>query len=173
VRIDDNLFLHGGISSKYVTRTIPEMNEAVRAELSDHRVLEGSMSQDEEGPLWYRGLAEAPDNNPEMNVLVNRILETQQVKHIVIGHTPQPAILPRFGGKVITIDVGISRAYDSARSFLLVEDGKYFAMHRGQKLDLPVSGGSVTQYLVSAAFFEPQGSRLRTLVARITGSQVP
>ena len=167
IRIDDSMYLHGGISSKYVARTLKEMNEKIRAELSDQRNLPGSISQDEEGPLWYRGLAESNENSEEINVLVNRILETQAVKHIVIGHTPFAAIIPRFGGKVITIDVGLSQAFESARAFLLVEDGKYYAVHRGQKLDLPVSGGSVLQYLVSAAFFEPQGSRLRTMVDRM------
>ena len=166
VRINDTIFLHGGISAKYVTWSLPMINEKIRMELSDPTNLKDGISQDEQGPLWYRGLAESPETNADISGLVNRILETQGVKHIVIGHTPIPAIMPRFGGKVITIDVGISRAYDSARAFLLIEDGKYSVVHRGQKLELPVSGGPLDQYLGAAARLEPPNSRLKNLVEK-------
>ena len=166
VRINDAIFLHGGISAKYVTWSLPMINEKIRMELSDPTNLKDGISQDEQGPLWYRGLAESPETNADIAGLVNRILETQGVKHIVIGHTPIPAIMPRFGGKVITIDVGISRAYDSARAFLLIEDGKYSVVHRGQKLELPVSGGPIDQYLGAAARLEPPNSRLKNLVEK-------
>jgi len=166
VRINDAIFLHGGISAKYVTWSLPMINEKIRMELSDPTNLKDGISQDEQGPLWYRGLAESPETNADIAGLVNRILETQGVKHIVIGHTPIPAIMPRFGGKVLTIDVGISRAYDSARAFLLIEDGKYSVVHRGQKLELPVSGGPIDQYLGAAARLEPPNSRLKNLVEK-------
>ena len=166
VRINDAIFLHGGISAKYVTWSLPMFNEAIRMELSDPTNLKNGVSQDDQGPLWYRGLAEAQETNADVASLVNRILETQGVNHIVIGHTPIAAIMPRFGGKVITIDVGISRAYDSARAFLLIENGKYSVVHRGQKLELPVTGGAVNQYLTAAAALEPPNSRLRNLVEK-------
>jgi hypothetical protein len=168
VRINDAIYLHGGISQKYVTYTIQEINDRVRAELSgDPLNLRGGICQDDEGPLWYRGLALAAEDDEQTAALVNRILEAQQVKHVVIGHTPQPAILPRFGGKVIVIDVGVSRLLDGPPAFLLVEDGKYWAVHRGRKLDLPVDGGPVNEYLNAAALLEPVTSRLRTLVERL------
>jgi len=169
VRINDALFLHGGISQKYVTRTIKDINEKVRQELADPGT-GGLISRDDDGPLWYRGLALSPENDSTMIQLVNRVLETQDVKHIVIGHTTDAAIMPRFGGRVITIDVGLSRAYDSSRAFLLIEQGKYYAVHRGQRLDLPVNGGTLNEYLTSAAFLEPPNSRLRRLVERLTPS---
>jgi hypothetical protein len=48
----------------------------------------------------------------------------------------------------------------------LIEDGKYFAVHRGRRLDLPVDGGNVQQYLRSAAELEPDNSRLRRSVQK-------
>jgi hypothetical protein len=75
-------------------------------------------------------------------------------------------VLPRFDGKVIAIDVGLSKPFDGPPAFLLIEDGKYFAIHRGRKLELPVDGGNVLQYLRSAAELEPVDSRLRRSIQR-------
>ena len=79
----------------------------------------------------------------------------------MVGHSPQVAVLPRFDGKVIAIDVGLSKSFDGPPAFLLIEDGKYFAVHRGRRLELPVDGGNVHEYLRSAATLEPDNSRLR------------
>ena len=164
VKINDAVFLHGGISAKYAAFTRSEINTKVRKELSNFSQLAGGIVTDNEGPLWYRGMAQLPDDDREMAGLLPRVLATQQVRHIVIGHTPQLAVMPRFGGKVIAIDVGLSKPFDGPPAFLLIEDGKYFAVHRGRKLDLPVDGGSVLQYLRSAAELEPMDSRLRRAV---------
>jgi hypothetical protein len=37
-------------------------------------------------------------------------------------------------------------------------------VHRGRRLELPVDGGSVLEYLRAAAALEPDDSRLRRLV---------
>jgi hypothetical protein len=114
------------------------------------------------GPLWYRGLAQLPDDDPDMAALLPRVLKTQEAGHIVIGHTPQLAVMPRFGGQVIAIDVGLSKPFNGPPAFLLTEDGKYFAVHRGRRLELPLAGGNVLEYLRSAAAaLEPSDTRLR------------
>ena len=57
IKINDTLFLHAGISAKYVNTKIRDINEKVRQELKgDPAKLEGSMVKDSDGPLWYRGL---------------------------------------------------------------------------------------------------------------------
>ena len=169
VRINDAIYLHGGISAKYVARKLREINDGVRKELSESALnLKGGISQDEEGPLWYRGLVQDPEDSEPVIQLVNRTIETLEVKHIVVGHTPQPAIMPRFGGKVIAIDVGMSRAFEGSPAFLLVEGGKYYAVHRGRQLELPVNGEEPWEYLNAAALLEPVNSRLRDLVERRT-----
>jgi hypothetical protein len=111
-------------------------------------------------------MAQLPEDDREMAALLPRVLATHQVRHIVIGHTPQLAVTPRFGGKVIAIDVGLSKPFDGPPAFLLIEDGKYFAVHRGRRLDLPVDSGNVQQYLRSAAALEPDNSRLRRAVLK-------
>ena len=166
IRINDAIFVHGGISQKYAASTRREINTKVREELSNFSKLANGMVTDDEGPLWYRGMAQLPEDDRGMAALLPRVLATHQAKHIVIGHTPQIAVLPRFDGKVIAIDVGLSKPFDGPPAYLLIEDGKYFAVHRGRKLELPVDGGNVLQYLRSAAELEPVDSRLRRAIQR-------
>ena len=159
VKINDILFLHGGITQKYVTMPIAEMNQKIRAELRDFRLLEGGIIMDSQGPLWDRGLADDPELKDA--ALVDSVLQAYGVSHVVIGHTPtKGAVLPRFGGKVILIDVGLSKVYNQAPVCLIVEDGKLFAMHRGTKLALP-EGTDPGAYLMQAAELDPPGSNLR------------
>ena len=145
VKINDLIFLHGGISPKYAATTIPEFNETVRGELDDLQKVENGMAADPDGPLWYRGLAELPESGLAGHV--DEVLKTHGARHIVIGHTPQPEVLPRFGGKVIVIDVGLSKVYGGPPALLIIEGTKYYALHRGQRLDLPVDGADVAPYL--------------------------
>jgi hypothetical protein len=164
VKINDAVFLHGGISPKYAAWTRREINSKVREELSDFTKLAKGIVMDDAGPLWYRGMAELREDDKEMAALLPKVLAAQQARHIVIGHTAQLAVLPRFDGKVIAIDVGLSQPFDGPPAFLLIEDGKYFVVHRGRRLELPVDGGNVFEYLRSAAELEPADSRLRRAV---------
>ena len=166
IKINDLIFLHGGISSKYAAMSRQEINRRVRDELEDFSKLEGGIVMDPDGPLWYRGLAQSPEYDKAVAATVDQVLKTQQARHIVIGHTPVPAIMPRFGGKVIAIDVGLSKLYGGPPAFLLVEDSKYYAMHRGHRLDLPVNGTGLLQYLNAAATLDPPDSRLRKLLEK-------
>jgi len=166
VKINDAVFLHGGISPKYAALTRSEINAKIRADLSDPSKSGKGILTDDDGPLWYRGMAQLPQDDQGMSKLLAQVLAKQQVRHIVIGHTPQLAVTPRFDGKVVAIDVGLSKPFDGPPAFLLIEDGKYFAIHRGRKLELPVDGGNVQQYLRSAAALEPDNSRLRRAVQK-------
>ena len=164
IKIDDAVFVHGGISQKYAAATRAEINTKVREELSDFTKLAQGIVTDDDGPLWYRGMAQLPEDDGGMAALLPRVLATHQARHIVIGHTPQVAVLPRFGGKVVIIDVGLSKPFGGPPAFLLIEDGKYFVVHRGRRLDLPGDGGGVLEYLGAAAAMEPTDSRLRRAI---------
>ena len=164
IKINDAIFLHGGISQKYAATTRHEINTKVRKELADFSQPKKGIVTDEQGPLWYRGMAQLPENDKEMAAVLTRVLATHEVGHVVIGHTPQVALLPRFGGKVVAIDVGLSQPFDGPPAFLLIENGKYFAVHRGQRLELPVDGGNALNYLRSAAALEPSDTPLRRLI---------
>jgi hypothetical protein len=160
-RIGDSAFLHGGISPKYAALTADEINARVRREMADERALSAGLAVDGEGPLWYRGLA--TDAEAALAAHVDAVLATLGVRRIVIGHTVTAgAVLPRFGGKVILIDVGLSAAYGGPPAALLIEDGRPFALHRGRKLALPVDG-PLLPYLEAAAALDPPPSPLTRL----------
>jgi hypothetical protein len=161
VKINDILFLHGGISPKYAATPLRLINERIRGELEDFTMLIGGMVMDQEGPLWYRGMAE--DDESGLREHVDAVLANFGVKRIVIGHTPMSGVIfPRFQGEVIAIDVGLSRVYGGPPAGLLVEKGKFYAIHRGTKLELPSGpGADVLAYLKKAAELEPEGSALK------------
>lgn len=166
VQINDLIFLHGGISPKYASWTLNSINDSVHAELADFSKFNGGVTTGQDGPLWYRGLAEAPESDRAVADAVDVFLQNQQARHMVVGHTPQVAVLPRFGGKVILIDVGLSAFFGGPPAFLLVDRGKYYAVHRGTKLDLPVDGVNLTAYLKAAAALDPPDSALRRSLSK-------
>src|SRR6185503_16218623 len=111
VQIDGTLFLHGGISPKYAGWSVRKINDQVRLELEDFNRLEGGIVQDDEGPLWYRGLASGDERlvEPQLRTL----LANFKIERIAIGHTfTQGAIVPRLGNRILMIDIGLSRFYD-------------------------------------------------------------
>jgi hypothetical protein len=166
VKINDLIFLHGGISPKYASSTLTFINDSIHTELADFSKLNGGVTTDPDGPLWYRGLAESPENDRAVAGAIDAFLRNQQARRLVIGHTPQVAVLPRFEGKVILIDVGLSAFFGGPPAFLLVESGKYYAVHRGRKLDLPVDGANLTAYLRAAAALDPPDSALRRSLSK-------
>jgi hypothetical protein len=150
VKINNVLFLHGGISPKYAAVTRKVFNETILRELKDFSKLRDGMVMDALGPLWYRGLAKDPE--ADLVTHVDGLLRLHGVDHIAVGHTPTTgAILPRFGGKVILIDVGLSKHYGANPACLMVEGSKLKAWHRGMILDLPVNGEDVGPYLKAAS----------------------
>ncbi len=110
VIVNGFLFVHAGVSPKYGDRRHTELNDQIRAELKDFTKLEGGVAMDALGPLWYRGLARDPEES--LAAHVDALLQFHGVEAVVIGHTVTAgAILPRFNGKVLMIDVGMSKSY--------------------------------------------------------------
>jgi hypothetical protein len=167
LRIDGTLFLHGGIAPKYADWGVRTINERIRVELADFTKLEGGVAQDGEGPLWYRGLALRDER---LAGHVETILKNYEVDRIVIGHTyTEGAVMPRFGRRVIVIDVGLSRVYDAAgrSACLVIEEGKAHALHRGKRLELARDKDDLLRYLKEAAALDPQPSSLARQIATL------
>ncbi len=167
IKINDSLYIHGGISPKHASMTIAEINANVLSELKDFtKINDASFVASDDGPLWYRGLAEG---DPTLAGHVDQLLQTHGVKRIVIGHTPSPgAILPRFDGKVIMIDAGMAVPYGSRRSCLVLDQQKLYAFHRGEKIELPGSSPEdYLRYLKAAMALDPPPSPLDPLVQEL------
>ena len=168
VRIGDTLFLHGGISPKYADFSLSAMNERVRQELKEADNDTALLVRDPEGPLWFRGLAQG---DPALLAAhVDAVLKKQGCKRIVVGHTPTEGLLvmPRYGGRVVMIDVGLSAVYGGPPAALVLEEGRAFALHRDHRLSLPEDDGeSLLRYVREVAALEPDPSRLQGLLGRL------
>ena len=165
VRVGGILFLHGGLSPEVSGMTLSEINERVRSELAESTVRRRSFSMNPDGPFWYRGLA--LEREADLAAHVDRLLETYAASHIVVGHTAVArAIVPRFAGKVIAIDVELSEVYGGPPACLIIEDGRLFALHRGQRLELP-QDGNLRPYLEKVAAADPAPSPILSVIDRL------
>jgi Calcineurin-like phosphoesterase len=173
IKINDLLFLHGGIGPKYADSSVREINRQAREAFQDFKRLNGGILVDPEGPLWYRGLANNDEAAEEPHL--EAVLNNFGVKRIVIGHTPTAGtVIPRFGGRVLIIDVGLSAVYGRRLACLVVEGGKFYCLHRGEKLPLPAdSGPGLLEYLKKAASLDPQPSPLLSLITSLENHQQP
>jgi hypothetical protein len=166
IRVGDTLFLHGGISPKYADFSLLDLDERVRRELEQADPLTALVSTDPEGPLWFRGLAEG---DPALVSHLDAVLRRHGARRMVIGHTTtEGLVMPRYGGRVVMIDVGLSRVYGGPPAALLLEDGRAIAIHRGRRIALPEGEGEpLLRYVREVIVLEPDPSRLRALLGRL------
>lgn len=122
VRINGIVFLHGGISPAVAAQSCDEINATVRRELTSgldqtRAAPLTSLAAREDGPLWYRGLAQIAEAE------IDDILAKQHARAIVVGHTVTTTgrVVPRFGGKIVMIDTGMQPAYVPAGRASAVE----------------------------------------------------
>lgn len=166
IRIGDTLFLHGGLSPKYADFSLNDLNETIRRELREPDLTTAIVTRDEEGPLWYRGLA---GGDAALAPHVDTLLRRHGVRRIVIGHTvAEGLVMPLFGGRVVAIDVGLARIYGGPPAALILEGGRAFALHRGTRVTLPEADGEpVLRYVREVSRLEPDPSRLQPLIVRL------
>jgi hypothetical protein len=139
-RINSILFLHGGVSARVAPLGCEGINSGVAADLTTAfpKFIEASpttLAGAEDGPLWYRGLAQEDEAvfAPE----VDKILEAVRARAIVIGHTVTTTgrITPRFGGRVVQIDTGmLTSVYKGGRpSALEIVGDKWTAIYEDDR----------------------------------------
>ena len=140
IKINDTIFVHGGINRKFSKWKLKDMNNRLRTELWDMRwaaITSGNsrieerdrqIFYDPEGPLWFRRLAQYRGKDYE--VVVDEILANLKAQHMVIAHTPQiiKEDMKRFDGKIWIIDTGISETFRSSGGYLsalIIKNGKF------------------------------------------------
>jgi hypothetical protein len=153
IRIDDTLYLHGGIGPEFVAFDADAMNRAVLAALRHEPEVAGGPHDilwNPQGPLWYRGMAQNDEAAESANVAA--ALSRYQVRHIVLGHTKQyPMVNSRFDGAVILADIAAPNGCAEPHAFLIKEGDALSAVHRGHRLALGVSGAAHAAYLSEVA----------------------
>jgi len=166
IKINNVLFVHAGISPKYAKWTIRAINARVRQELQTPDQFDDPVADDNLGPLWYRGLA--LDEEAVEESFVDALLDFHGVDHIVVGHTPcYETIVPRYHGKVIVIDSGISTFYHGTVTSLVIEPGRMLNLHRGEKIEIPVGQDGLLSYYRRVAELEPDSVSLREAISRL------
>jgi hypothetical protein len=139
VKVNDTLFVHGGIAPKYAATSPSTINDGIRRELASPPESPAPLSEAVDSPLRYRGLAEDEDRAPDAHV--ERVLTAQGVRRIVIGHTvTRSAILPRYGARVVNVDIGLSRFYGCPPACLVLEGPSAYVLHRQTKIPFPDPG---------------------------------
>jgi hypothetical protein len=138
VLLDGTLFVHGGLSPAYVDLTVAQINARAAAALTARSTDPTAITNDENGPLWYRGLAQPLASTtgetlaartpaqiqPAGEDQLDALLAAYDARRIVVGHTPILSGIAFFwDGKLICIDTGISAAYGGTVSYLDIVDG--------------------------------------------------
>lgn len=132
VKINDLLFVHGGLSSNLVDRglSLEQINNDIRKSLSK----DNEMTHEElmktvyfpENPLWYRGYIMKSRSYSIINKEeLNKVLSYYRTSRIFFGHTEVESIRFLHEGKVGAINVPMG--YPEIKpQVLLVEDGKFY-----------------------------------------------
>ena len=153
IRIDDALYLHGGLGPEFLAFDIAAMNASVLAALRHEPPAAGGPPDilwNEQGPLWYRGLARNDAAAEAAHVAA--LLARYGVRHIVIGHTKQyPSVEARFDGAVIATDIAVRDGCADPHGLLIKEGEALSVVHRGHRLALGLSGAAQAAYLAKIA----------------------
>lgn len=172
VRINNMLFLHGGISGFYCQNSLEWLTEKVRENLQNFVPGSAGILEDDFGPLWYRGLSGVePRAVPET---VDAILERHGVSHIVVGHTPTSGVIwPQYDGKVVMIDTGIASAYGGHRGYLEVTANGLSGGYPAGKLPLPARDDERIGYLERVIALAPDNPYLQQRLERLLQPPTP
>ncbi len=133
VRVEDTLFVHGGISEKYSTYTPKELSSWVKDAIQNKSPKD---ILDEEGPLWYRGYLISDEDIACAEL--DKTLKNQNVSRMIVGHTTQRngQIAVRCDGKLLGIDTGISAHYGSNLSAIEINGTKIKAIYQDKTVDI-------------------------------------
>jgi hypothetical protein len=109
-------FLHGGLSPAVAPLGCAAINDGVRRELDEGpkpapAAPRDALATHAEGPLWYRGLAQADEAT--FGPSLDAVLQAFGVRTVVVAHTVTATgrIESRFGGRVVMIDAGMLPAF--------------------------------------------------------------
>lgn len=143
IRINDTLFLHAGLGPLYADAPRPAMNDAVRTVIRGQRPQTYPDIAESGGPLWYRGLSQNPEAAETPNL--ENVLRAQGVARVIVGHTKVTStVLPRFNGRVLVADIGVPRGHSDPHAFLIMENGAWITVHRGQRVPVTASTPQAT-----------------------------
>lgn len=119
LRIDDALFAHGGVSEPYLGYSVEEFNDTLSAFMGEELfrrwgdttfvpALDSAsytrrlrFFHGEESVFWFRGYV----TSDTADALLDRVLERHDSRVHVVAHTPVETIAPRYGGRLLPVDL--------------------------------------------------------------------
>ena len=123
IKINDVVFVHAGITPSFGLLSLAQINKTIREELAKG-VTDGAAT-DPFGPLWDRSLAlDDPDRvAPQLEAVLRRY----GASRMVVGHNVSlDGVSARAGGRLIMVDVGMSKLYGGPAACLVVEKGDFY-----------------------------------------------
>lgn len=124
VKINDNIFVHGGVSPEFLTKkfNIKTINKLMRASIDDDKSeMKSALFYDryygKNGPIWYRGYFNESLNDEDVNSILTQI----KANHIVVGHCSQTQVLHLYDQKIFAVDSSIKNGKYGEVLFIDVE----------------------------------------------------
>ncbi len=130
IRINDIVFVHGGINEEFSKWKMKNINSRVQKEIQaiqSGKRMTIKIVYKADAPQWFRGLI--LNEEDVFSDDVDRILNNLNAKYMVVGHTVRQKDilnskkLDRFQGRVWGMDTGISEYYGGNISALIIEKG--------------------------------------------------
>lgn len=123
LKINDNIYLHGGISEEFLSQVdfdIESINNTMRQSIG--RSKEDMKATDfyktyygSTGPIWYRGYFKS-DLDDE---LISDILKQTNSAHIIVGHTTHDSIVNLYGNRIFGVDSRIKKGENGEILFII------------------------------------------------------
>jgi hypothetical protein len=159
IRINDTLFVHGGLGPSFVLPSADAMNDAVSAALRGRPdPTYPDIVTNQEGPLWYRGLSLNAEETERANL--EALLARHGVARIVVGHTKRAStVWPRFNGRVLIADIAVPAGFSDPHAYLEIDDGSLTTIYRQTRVPLRAATQDETcAYLAAIAALDSAGS---------------
>ena len=167
IKVNDTLFVHGGLSGFYCQNSLESLTAKALERLANYDRENPGILEDPFGPFWFRGLSGGEPKAPPETV--GAILEQHGAKHIVVGHTPTMGVIwPRYDGRVIQADTGLSAYYGGHVGYLEITSEGLFAGYAWGKLRLPETDAGAIDYLREVIARAPGNPHLEKRLQELT-----
>ncbi len=123
LKIDESIFVHGGVVPRWAEYGIDNINAEVSAWLKDNTSEPNSSQRvdDSDRVMWARHFSSRVDSRTCF--MLEESLRILGAKRMIVAHTRHREITSYCGGKVWATDVGMSRAYGGQIQILeLIDD---------------------------------------------------
>lgn len=142
IKINDNIFTHGGISKDFITyknfniekinntmrRSIPRLKELRKLRKEGQSNNFYDMYFGNKSLIWYRGYFE--EDMTDTDIL--SLLQLVDANHIVVGHTSNEKVIQLYKNKIIGVDSSIKKG--NYGELLIIKNDRFFRATLNGKL---------------------------------------